>query len=235
MPSTTQPLRVEASGPAWFKTIRSVFRSMGFVQCRADPCFFVRRSDRDGSNSSAIIALYVDDLLVGSADEGEIELIRQSLAAHFTVKALGDAHHALGMEIEYDRGKGELLLKRKQLVAKMVARFDQQDANPVRNRMVFGQVLAPDSSHAVLESATQYCELIGTLMYFANATRPDISVALMILSQYLDTPTEMHWRAAVRVLRYLMGTDSHGLRFAADTQSIITTYCDANWGNDKAS
>ncbi|TYZ61548.1 hypothetical protein PybrP1_003633 [[Pythium] brassicae (nom. inval.)] len=219
----------------WFTTIRSVFRSMGFVQCRADPCCFVRRSDLDSSSSGATIVLYLDDLLVGSAHEGEIELIRQSLAAHFTVKVLGDTHHALGMEIKYDRGKGELLLKQKQFIAKMVARFDQQDVNPVRNRVVFGQDLAPDSSHAMLESANRYRELISALLYVANATSSDISVALSILSQYLDTPTETYWRAAVRVLRYIMGTDSHGLRFANDTENIVTAYCDANWGNDKVS
>lgn len=71
-----------------------------------------------------MIVLYVDDLLIGCADENEIELIRQSPGAHFTVKALGDARHALGMEIEYDREKGERLLKQKHFVAKMVSRFN---------------------------------------------------------------------------------------------------------------
>lgn len=99
---------------------------------------------------------------------------------------------------------------------------------------MFGQDLTPDSSHVVLESATRYRELIGALLYVTNATRPDIGVALSILSQYLDVPTEMRWRAAVRVLSYLMGTNSYGLCYTAD-KSTITAYCDANWGNVKSS
>lgn len=40
-----------------YKTIRSVFRSMEFVQCRAGTCFFVRRNGDDCSRSSTMIVL----------------------------------------------------------------------------------------------------------------------------------------------------------------------------------
>jgi Reverse transcriptase (RNA-dependent DNA polymerase) len=39
-----------------------------------------------------------------------------------------------------------------------------------------------------------YCEVIGGLMYTSVATRPDLTVAISTLSQFLDNPGEVHWR-----------------------------------------
>ncbi|KAJ0393889.1 hypothetical protein P43SY_007544 [Pythium insidiosum] len=63
----------------------------------------------------------------------------------------------------------------------------------------------------------------------------DIS-ALSVLSQYLDCPREMHWRVAIRVLQYLKGTATLGVKYSSksNTKIDIVTYSDANRGSDKA-
>ncbi|KAJ0392242.1 hypothetical protein ATCC90586_011424 [Pythium insidiosum] len=98
-----------------------------------------------------------------------------------------------------------------------------------------GQDLSPDDTHTTLATNTKYRELIGSFLYVANATRPDISSALSELSQYLDCPREMHWRVAIRVLEYLKGTATLGVKYSSksDTKVDIVTYSDANWGSDK--
>ncbi|XP_050460197.1 uncharacterized protein LOC126856068 [Cataglyphis hispanica] len=53
-----------------------------------------------------------------------------------------------------------------------------------------------------------YQSLIGSLMYLAVSTRPDISYAISILSQFNTNSGKVHWNAAKRVLRYLKGTKS---------------------------
>ena len=40
-----------------------------------------------------------------------------------------------------------------------------------------------------------YREAIGSLMYAAVATRPDIAFAVSHLSQFLDNPGVAHWEA----------------------------------------
>ncbi|KAE8887010.1 hypothetical protein PF005_g31320 [Phytophthora fragariae] len=54
---------LKQAAAVWFKTIRAAFVEMGFVQCRADPCLFVRLGKN--GQSPVYIVLYVDDLLVG--------------------------------------------------------------------------------------------------------------------------------------------------------------------------
>ena len=52
----------------------------------------------------------------------------------------------------------------------------------------------------------RYSQIIGSLMYLANATRPDISFAMNKLSQFISNPGDDHWKALERVMRYLQWT-----------------------------
>ncbi|KAE9090712.1 Copia protein [Phytophthora fragariae] len=224
---------LKQAAAVWFKTIRAAFVAMGFVQCRADPCFFVRLGKN--GQSPVYIVIYVDDLLVGCTTDAEADEICAALSSRFTVKSLGDARYVLGMEIEYARNKGELVVRQTQFIKRMLERFGQVEANSVRNPVVLGQDFAPDDSHDMFEDARSYREVIGSLLYVANATRPDISADLSSLSQYLDCPREMHWRAALRVLHFLKGTFTRGIRFCCESgdRTGIRAYADANWGGDK--
>ena len=44
----------------------------------------------------------------------------------------------------------------------------------------------------------------------------------------------MHWRAALRVLHYLIRTQLHGITYkkSDDKKIKLWAYCDAKWGND---
>ena len=72
-----------------------------------------------------------------------------------------------------------------------------------------------------------YQEAIGSLMYAAIATHPDISFAISTLSQFLENPGEGHWEAAKRVFRYLAGTRGHALTYGGEKQDL-TGYTDAD-------
>ena len=60
---------------------------MGFEQCQADICLFVRRN-RTNNKSPTYIVLYVDDLLIGCKSDAEADTMFNELSEHFTVKSL---------------------------------------------------------------------------------------------------------------------------------------------------
>lgn len=80
------------------------------------------------------------------------------------------------------------------------------------------------------EKSLPYRELIGALMYLAVCTRPDIAYAVSYLSQFNCCYGMQHWTAAKRVLRYLQGTRSLGLKFRK-TGRPLEGYVDADWAN----
>jgi len=68
-------------------------------------------------------------------------------------------------------------------------------------------------------------------MYLASATRPDISFVVCKLSRFVSNPGDDHWRALERVMRYLKGTMSYGIRYIRHPK-VLKGYCDANWISD---
>ncbi|WJZ84155.1 hypothetical protein VitviT2T_003775 [Vitis vinifera] len=75
----------------------------------------------------------------------------------------------------------------------------------------------------------RYQRLVGRLMYLAH-TRPDLTYALSVVSQYMHNPGEQHMNAIMRILRYLKNAPGKGILFAknVDHQSI-EVYIDADW------
>ena len=73
---------------------------------------------------------------------------------------------------------------------------------------------------------TQYRQLIGSLIYL-TITRPDLSYPVGLLSQFMQTPQDIHLDCAKRVLRYVSGTMDYGILYKAATPIRLERYTDA--------
>lgn len=65
-----------------------------------------------------------------------------------------------------------------------------------------------------------YREAIGSLLYLAGATRPDITYAVSYLARKQLEPTEDDWIDVKRIFRYLRGTMHLGLRYLSRGQGL---------------
>ena len=73
--------------------------------------------------------------------------------------------------------------------------------------------------------------MVGSLMYLACATRPDISFAVCKLSRFVFNPGDVHWHAVERVMRYLQGTANYGIHYSG-YPTVLEGYSDSNWISD---
>ncbi|XP_062557877.1 uncharacterized protein LOC134222730 [Armigeres subalbatus] len=78
-------------------------------------------------------------------------------------------------------------------------------------------------------------ELVGSLQFLAQCTRPDIAYAVNVVSSYNNNPGKTHWIAAKRILRYLKGTKSVKLVYRKQNEVLFEGFTDADWGNDPES
>ncbi|EWM20518.1 putative polyprotein [Nannochloropsis gaditana] len=78
-------------------------------------------------------------------------------------------------------------------------------------------------------------KLVGSLLYAALVTRPNIAFAVQSLRKHLQAASTEHWIAAKRVLRYLKGTREIGLKYTGNTTGSFTLigYADADYAGDK--
>ena len=79
-----------------------------------------------------------------------------------------------------------------------------------------------------------YRELVCSLLFIARYTRPDILFAVTLLCRFLTNYTEVHWKAAKRVLLYTLGTIHRVLRFTRNVDAPpVVVYTDSDWGSDR--
>ena len=76
---------------------------------------------------------------------------------------------------------------------------------------------------------SEYRKIIGLLMYVAIHTRPDILFAVSYLATKLAAPTAYHKKQALRVVKYLAGTPTLGLRFSSHGPIELFGYVDASY------
>ena len=64
-----------------------------------------------------------------------------------------------------------------------------------------------------------YREAIGTLQYLSTCTRPDIAFAVNYLSRFLENPTLSHWRAILKLLKYIQGTQHLAIYYEVNAEN----------------
>lgn len=101
---------------------------------------------------------------------------------------------------------------------------------PLDGNVKLSKEMKPKTTEEVEEmKKVLYRSLIGSLMYLAVSTRPDIAYAVSTLSQFNQNPGSGHWISAKRVLRYLKGTSDQGLTYERTGEQHVG-FVDADWG-----
>ncbi|XP_036347223.1 secreted RxLR effector protein 161-like [Rhagoletis pomonella] len=76
-----------------------------------------------------------------------------------------------------------------------------------------------------------YRQAIGSLMFAAIVTRPDISYAVGEVSRFMDNPKPSHVSAVKRILRYLNGTAERGIQYSGPS-TTLKGYSDSDFARD---
>jgi hypothetical protein len=77
----------------------------------------------------------------------------------------------------------------------------------------------------------KYQEAVGSLLYLALGTRPDIAFAVSVVSRYMTNPRVGHWGFVIGILRYFRGTWDFGLKYSGKLCDLVG-FVDADWGSD---
>ena len=121
-------------------------------------------------------------------------------------------------------------MRQSKYIADMLKTWNMEDCKPVKDPMTGSNF---DTTGQPVD-VTLYRKLIGSLLYLAVITRPDICFAVNKLAQYNSAPLQCHFTAAKRILRYLKGTQSFGLRYYRNAKmGQIISYTDADWANNQ--
>jgi hypothetical protein len=225
---------------AWHKRLTRDLGEMGFKPCLSDPGLFI---DAEVGEARVFIVTYVDDLLIISKDDARVQEIKCELKSRFKIHDLGEVKNFLGSEVKRVREKGVLVITNTHKIRDLAQSFGIDEggrvySTPMCKSFVATEQPQGEGAEEVVGSGTKlpdghrYLELIGSLQYLANTTRPDISQAVSLLARYRANPTTAHYKAGLRVVSYLLGTKEMGLVYGGTGQQTLEGYVDSDFAGD---
>lgn len=213
----------------WFEVFEKALTEKGFQSSSVDRCIYIL--DRGDINKNIYVVLYVDDLVIATANVNTMNNFKRYLMNKFSMTDLKDIKLFLGIKVE--RSKDKISLDQSAYIRTILEKFKMIDCNsvstPLPSKLNYEALNSEEYHDAPCRS------LIGCLMYIMVCTRPDLCVAINILSRYTNKHNKELWQCLKRVLRYLKGTIDLKLTYVrCNFNDILTGYVDSDWGgNDK--
>ena len=192
----------------------------GFKQSHLDYTLFLKKRN----DKVTCLIIYVDDMIITGDDVEEIQMLKENLFKEFEMKDLGALKYFLRIEVL--RSQHGIYLRQKKYVLDMLVETGLLDCKPAETQMV------PNHGLKIVDGANptdreRYQRLVGKLIYLAH-TRPDISYAVGVVSQFMHQPQEDHMNAVMRIVRYLKVTTSYGIFLEKKKDLEIDGYTDAD-------
>jgi hypothetical protein len=133
-------------------------------------------------------------------------IAKRDISDAFEVTDLSELIKIVGIEITWDCKNKKITITQTSYIEAILIKYGLQDASPVCTPLDPNIKLKPGETEPGNRS-NNYVSFIGSLMYAAVATRPDIAFDVIRLASFTDNPTICHWTASKHVLRYLKGAN----------------------------
>ena len=127
--------------------------------------------------------------------------------------------------------KRVFFLSQRKYILDLLAETGKLGAKPCNAPMTPNLQLTAEDGE-LFEDPERYRRLVGKLNYL-TVTRPDIAYFVSIVSQFMSSPTVVHWEALGQILCYLKGVPGRGLFYSNYGHSNIECFSDADWVGSK--
>ncbi|CAI7826870.1 unnamed protein product [Closterium sp. NIES-54] len=180
----------------WYDTKRTTLATLGFAPSTADPSLFLRT---DTSLPPFYVLVYLDDLVVATADTEALTLVKSELQKRHTCIDLGELRSYLGLQITRDRARRIIRLTHSHMVHQVLQRFGFQLSSPQPTPLSTSHSLSAPPSDESVEPSGPYSELVGCLMalrYLCSTSGMGLVLGGRdpdVLTGHADASWELRW------------------------------------------
>lgn len=167
-------------------------------------------------------------MIITGDDSQYITFVKERHNEQFLTSDLGPLRYFLGVEV-ISTPEG-FYLSQEKYIRDLLDRASLTDQHTAETPMELNVHFRPTDGEPLADS-THCRHLVGSLVYL-GVTRLDISYPVHILSQFVSTPTQLHYSHLLRVLRYLRRTITRCLFFPRSNSLQLQAYSDATWVSD---
>ncbi|MFS8002612.1 putative RNA-directed DNA polymerase [Helianthus anomalus] len=204
---------------AWFNRLSGALLQLGFHGSKTDPSLFIYSHH----GILMYMLVYVDDIILTGNNPQLINNTIKRLSTTFALQDMGRLSYFLGIEV-IPKGN-DLLLSQQKYVHDIIEQAGLSQSKPADSPMAPNSILSLGDSPQ-FDNPVKFRQTVGALQYL-TLSRPDITFAVNKVCQFMHYPTENHWSAVKRILRYLNGTSHFGLLIQQKSAAVIHAYTDA--------
>lgn len=214
----------------WCELLAKSLKKIGFRPSKSTDSIFIS-TDR---GRPVYLLVYVDDILVLGYRRA-VQGVKDRLAGLFTTTDLGFCAHFLRIKIE--RGPYGMFLSQRPFTEKIIelagmSTAKQTDSPLPLSHPLYEEKRLPTGQEQEAMTDVPYREVLGSLLFLATRTRPDLSTAVSMLVKYQEAPLPVHWKAMKAVIRYLIRTLDFGIMFPSGQEALLQAWSDADWTRD---
>ena len=215
----------------WQQKLTDEMKKLGFKEIPQEPCVVQK--------NGIICFFYMDDIVFAFKKDqrDKVERTVAWLSKALTIERKEELKWFLGLHVIRDRSERALWLLQKAYIMKICNDFAPSTSTsrlPSTPMEILELLAVPDNEDITDASRTLYQQKVGSLLFAAIATRPDIAFAVSRLSRFNQRPGKRHHEAADRVFHYLFQTQDYCIcywRNAQDLSSFVFP-SDASFGDN---
>jgi Reverse transcriptase (RNA-dependent DNA polymerase) len=182
---------LKQSSRGWYGKLSNFLTSCNFKVSDADNSLFTKISNKN----IVVVLVYVDDIIITGNDSLEINKVKRDLKYSFDIKDLGKLKYFLSIEIAYS-SKGLFICQRKYILD-LLKETDKIGCKPAKTPLDTNVKLNSEDGEP-LEDVNQFQRLVEKLIYL-TITRPDLSYAVSLVSQFMHVSRTIHMEAINRI------------------------------------
>jgi hypothetical protein len=141
---------------------------------------------------------------------------------------IGSLENFFRMQIKC-QNDGSIFVSQEAYTNQILQKFNMAEAKGVSTSASRDE----SDNHKDVSGKVPYREAVGSLMYLAAATCPDIAFAVNKAAWVTDRPAEKDWNNVKHIFRYLRSTSSYGIRYTRGSGEL-KVFSDADFAGDKA-
>ena len=218
-------------------TSKRAYRKLGFTKMISDSCVFIRRYDP----GICILAIYVDDLFIAASSLIILNDVKNMFKSVYQIKDLGQINTILGCRVIQNETLSTITMDQSFYVKNILKTFFPEGLNSTETPMLPTTALSISDSPTTDEEKEMmlkfpYRQAVGSLLWLAGGTRPDISYSVSQVARFNANPGIEHWKAVVKLFRYLQGSINMGIKFSGNAPFnlnplvYVTGYSDSDHG-----
>ena len=219
---------------AWWHLLRRAMSAAGFRASKLDPGLYVRKT---AGGEWAWAVTHVDDVPLFADSEALLDEIKEVLQSQFGLKDDGPVTFVCGVEYR-SLSDGRVHASQVAYAERVLEDYGMTEANPVATPMALNtrpcmkDCPAVGSEEQKKMLSVPYRGAIGSLLFLARQTRPDLAAAVCEYARFCENPGVAHWQGVQRVLRYLRGTTDRGIILGGELkQPVLEAYVDADYAD----